>query len=870
MIWHSNDIESVVKELGSNVTTGLNTSACERLLNKIKVKIHNKEKDSGFSRYMLKELKSNNYYFLYSVIAISLIFHFVFNVIDIFTPLALLILAIIKVAVTAFIRTKCSKNIKSLEINTVSKIKVLRDGDVKKIDSNLLVPGDIIYIEEGNYVPADARLIREINLHCDEFAVTGETVPTQKDSTVILDAITEIPDRKNMIFAGSHVLSGSGIAIVTEILDFTEISKGKKISEADQDASLNIEAKLNGLYKLISVSSAAAFALAFLVLTISQLVAKNFTEHPFLNSVTSALLITGALAVGLITTLPKAVTKAAISFGINRMKESGILISNAKTIENIANLQVICADKTGTFTQSKMQLTKLYSGGNTLNVTTDVIGGEHKMLLRLAALCCDGDVEIVKGVSIRHGDATQTAIIAASMEHLGLGKYELDNIYPRMASIPFNAERKLMTSINVIDGTNYVIVRGSVDKLAEKCANDCSDYIKTAEEMSRAGLRTIGVAIKQTQEISVDITPENVESDLNFIGILGLADIPRLDSKEAVKVAKKSGIKIVMITGDAKGAALSTARKLLITDSEENVMTGNEVELLSDEQLLDIINNYNVFAEVTAEVRARIVKAFKDKGYTVAITGDNAVNTESLRLSSVGYSMGKSGSDTAISESEVVVQNDSFASVVESVRCARGIYRKITNALKFVFSAGLSIVLSVIIGSVIFGTHPFTAAEIVLLFAIGILGTSLALTFEKTESSDIFNKIDDTYGIFNLKFIIDVLFNTIIYTLIAIASYLIAFRFNISPSSFCFITLMLSFITSGIVLRRENINLSGFAQNKLFVIFAVATLLLLIILTIIKVGTLMAIGFKYWLVAILIAVLTALIIAAIRSVRNHS
>lgn len=869
MIWHSNDIESVINELGTNITTGLSSSVAEERLNKINTKIKEKEKSNSFLRYAFKELKSTNYYILYAIVAISIIFHFVFGVSNLFTPVILLVLAIIKAFAIAFIRALLNKNIKSLEINTISKIKVLRDSEVKEIFSNLLVPGDIIYIEEGNLVPVDARLIRESNLHCDEFAVTNETVPTGKDATVVLDDISEIPERKNMIYAGSHVLSGSGIAVVTEILDYTEVYKNTKLSENEHDASLNIEAKLSGLNKLISVSSAAVFALVFIISTISQLVAGNFAQHPFLNSVITSLLLVASLSAAFLMSSQKIITKSAISFGINRMKNLGILISNTKTIEKIANLQVICADKTGTFTQSKMQLTKLYSGGHMSSVTTDAIDGEHKMLLRLATLCCDGEVEIVRGVSIRRGDATQTAIIAASMEHLGLGKYELDNIYPRMASIPFNAERKLMTSVNVIDGINYVIVRGSVDKLVDKCTNDCTDYINTAEEMRRGGLRTLGVAIKQIGEISADITPEALESGLNFIGLLGLADIPRLDSKEAVKTAKKAGIKIVMITGDSKTTALSTARKLLITDSEECVMTGEEVTTLNDEQLYEVIGTKDVFAEVTADVRARIVKAFKDNGYTVAITGDNAVNTQSLRLSDVGYSMGKSGSDTAISESEVVIKNDSFASVIDSVRCARGIYRKITNAIKFFFSSSASIIFSTLLGSVIFGTHTFTAAEILLLVLVSIFGTSIAMANEKTEPSDIFNKINSDYGIFNLKFIIDVAFNAGIYTIIAIASYLIAFRVNISPSTFSFITMMLCFILSGIALRQEVISLKDLHKNKILTILSGATLVLLIVLTVLQVGALAAINFKYWLLSILIAVFATLIIAAIRAVRSN-
>ena len=868
MIWHSNDIENVINELGTNITTGLSSTIAQERLEKINEKIRQKEKGSNFSKYAFKELKSNNYYFLYAAVVISIIFHFVFGVSNIFTPIILLVLSVTKAFALAFIRAKCSKNIKGLETNTISKIKVLRDSEVKEINSNLLVPGDIICVEEGSLVPVDARLIRQSNLHCDEYLVTNETVPTEKDATIVLDDISEIPERKNMIYAGSHVLSGSGVAVVTEILDYTEVYKNTKINENDQDTTLNIEAKLSGLNKLISVSSAAVFGLVFLVSTISQLISGLNLEHPFLNSVISALLLTAALGTAFLMSSQKVISKCAISFGIDRMKKSGILISSAKTIEKIAKLQVICADKTGTFTQSKMQLTKLYSGGNTVNVTTDVIDGEHKMLLRLAALCCDGEVEIVRGVSIRRGDATQTAIIASSMEHLGLGKYELDNIYPRMASIPFNAERKLMTSVNVIDGVNYVIVRGSVDKLIDKCNNDCTEYMKVAEEMRRGGLRTLGVAIKQIGEISADITSETLECELNFIGLLGLADIPRLDSKEAVKTAKKAGIKIVMITGDSKTTALSTARKLLITDSEDNVMTGQEVAALNDAQLYEVIGTYDVFAEVTAEVRARIVKAFKDNGHFVAITGDNAVNTQSLRLSDVGYSMAKSGSDTAISESEVVIKNDSFASVIDSVRCARGIYRKMTCAIKFFFSCAAGIILSTTLGSIIFGAHPFTAAQIILLVLIGIFGTSIAITSEKTESNDVYHKIKDDYGIFNLKFIIDVVFNALIYTIIAVASYLIAFRLNISPSTFSFITMMLTFILSGIALRREVIDVKEIQKNKVLTILSSATLVLLIILTTLKVGVLTAINFKYWLLSILISVFAALIIAAIRSVRS--
>ncbi len=868
MIWHSSSTESVIEELKSNLKTGLTNGEASARLEKINSKIESKKERHSLIKYVLDELHQPVYYILVIAIMVALLFHLIFNVFTLFEIIALLLLTGVKAFLGGFVTRRYKLEINKGETIEKSTVKVLRDGNVCEISSSLLVPGDIIQVEEGDYIPADARLITQNDLHCDEFAVTGESVPTPKDAQFLPQEISAITERTNMIYAGSYVVSGSGIAIITEITDYTEYGKLQKLESTNEEFSLGIEQRLTQLSKLISIGATVIYALLFLIAVVFGTINSVYTEYKFMHGLASSLMLVGALGIAFIPSFIETLATASISRGIDRMKRKGISIYQSKTVDNIAKLDVICADKTGAFTQNKMLLTQMYNGSELLNVTTDVITSDYKMLLRLAALCCDGEVSIVKGIPVQSGDATQTAIIAASMEYLGLNKYDLDNIYPRMYELPFDPEKKTMTTINVIDGKKYVIVRGQPQMLIPNCINNCDNFIKTSEEMSAHNLRVVGVATKLLEDDEISLTNEELENNLQFVGLLGLSDIPRLDSRPSVIDCQNSGMKVVMITGDHKSAALITAMKLNIANDESQLLTGEELDELDDDKLCQNIDNFTVFAQVNSQHRTRIISAYKNNGHNVAITGDSLSNTEALRAADVGYSMGSTGSDVAICASEVIIEDDSFSTVVDSVRDCRGIYGCISKSIKFFLSASLGILLSILLGYLIFGVQLITAPEIIFIALFSISAMALGLVYEPSESQDINLIIDNDFEIFKISFLFDIIFRAAIFTLTALVSYSLAGVFGISPTTFTFFTMAITYIFSAFISRTNNQLVSFNNKNKHFLIFAAISVFLITLLIIIAPGKIISFGFIYWIFGVVTALVSNIILLAIKFIRN--
>lgn len=861
MIWHSSDIDSVVSELNSNIENGLSMQEAEARLTNIKQKIKDKSEKFSYIKYLISEIKSPIYYFLFSAAILTLLLHWVFGILSVFEPITLIILAIVKAVFSSVVNFVCERSINSSTLTQTSTTTCLRDGEVKKINSNNLVPGDIIYIESGNYVPVDARLISVNSLHCDEFSISGDSVSIPKDSSSLLDEISPIQERNNMVYAGSHVVSGSGVAIVTEILDYTEYGKIQKIENDSIEQYLPIEDRLTQLSKILKTVLLGVSVAMFLISFICNLVAKIYPEQAFLNSFMNSGLLIAAVSVAFSPEFIKSIAKLALCFGIIKMKKRGIEVYNPQIIAKIAETNLICADKTGTLTQNKMVLTRIFNGLNEINVATDTVDGDYKMILRIAALCCDGDVKFVNGISSHYGDPTQTAIIAASMEHLGLSKYDLDNIYPRMASTPFDPSFKLMSTLNVIDGKNYVIVRGAVDELIPKCINNCERFSEWEKEMSQDGLRVVGVAMKQVDEIVSDLSYDFSETGLNFIGLLGISDMPRVDTRKAVISCQKAGIKVIMFTGDSKSAAFSLAQKMKIASKEEQVLTGAELDTISDEVLLEKICDFTVFSGVDAKQRERIITTFKALEYSIAVTGDGSSNTESMRVANVGYSMGKSGTDSTICESEVVIKDDSFATVVESIKSCRGIYNCIAKAIKFFFSASLGTIAAIILGNLIFGESVLTNCEILLFWLFSIVLTTVALTAEAFSKRDINTKIDNDFGIFKNKVLFDVLFNAAIYLISALVSYSIGTNTN-SPSLFTFCSLILTVIATSLVFRRKGGMISFSMNNKiLFATFGIQVLIMIIL-------SFASFSLLYWFYLLVINLFVILVSLGIKLIRK--
>lgn len=864
MIWHSSELEQVIAQLHTDTQKGLREEDAVKRLSAITDKIKSKNKTFVFFKRFSKEFKKVSNGILWLLAFLTLIFHFVFGTLSISTSVTIAVISVLKAAFYALLYTTGNSAMQKIQNENPTAITVLRDGEKHKISSEKLVPGDIIFVTEGDYVPADARIISEIGLHCDEFAVTGESVPAPKDADFVLEDITQISERKNMLYAGSNIVSGSGCAIVTEILDYTEVYK---IAEANSDGHelLSLQPRLKQLGKLTETVFWAVYAVIFVLMFIVSLIVGT----PFSDALISSAITVCTLFLCISPAYINHISKFAIIGGIKNIEKKGINILRPETVEDIASLQVICADKTGTFTQNNMAVSKLFNGINEINFASDVIDGNNKMILRLAALCCDGDVKLVNGVSVHSGDATQTAILAASMQHLGLKKYDLDNIYPRMACIPFDPNRKLMTTVNVIDGKHFMIIRGGVEQVAEKCINNTEPYLAAAKAMSVDGLRTVGVAVKVLEDDTVDFFAPEAESKMNFIGVIGLADLVRADSKKAVEECKNAGMRVIMLTGDNKETALAVAQKLGIASDLQSVLSGTEIDAFSDEQLCECIDKYTVFSHVDTRHRERIVSAFKDNGYSTAVTGDDIKNAASLRIADVGYSMGNSGTDVAINESQVVIKDDSFFKVVESVRDCRAVFANISKAIKYFFISSVTLILSVLFGIIFFKNGIFGISQIFTLSVFAITFMCVALAFERSEPGDINIIVDNDLDIFKVKYLVDVLF----YSAVNIAVVMLAFIYgksichSSSPQAFAIFGYVLSMIVTFLILRKKDKPLYISKTDKLGNL-AVLSLLLVLFATIILFPAAMPLGFKNIIILLLITSAGGLLNICIKQVRG--
>ena len=578
-------------------------------------------------------------------------------------------------------------------------------------------------MEAGDFVPADARLLHSAGLKSEESALTGESVPSEKDYLAEVKEGAPLGDRHNMVYSGCSITYGTATAVVTATGMDTEMGKIANMLDNEEDGQTPLQQKLAQLGKYLGIVALAACAIIFVVGLANGI--------PVLEIFMTAV----SLAVSAIPEGLPAIVTIVLSIGVQRMVKKNALIRKLPAVETLGGASVICSDKTGTLTQNRMTLTKAYVEGyldpeNISNNNTEGI----KKLLMYGTLCCDGSV-VFHGDEEQHiGDPTETAIVLAAHKN-GMPKEELNKKYPRLAEIPFDSDRKLMTTVNKIDGKNVVIVKGAFDMMAPRCvAGDLETARKVTDAMSENALRVLAVAYKEIDTVPENPTSEELENGLTFMVLVGMIDPPRPEAKEAVAVCRKAGIKPVMITGDHVVTASAIAKELGILLEGDRAITGAELDAMTDSELDAQVENISVYARVSPENKIRIVKAWQRKGQVVSMTGDGVNDAPALKAADIGCAMGITGTDVAKGAADMTLTDDNFATIVDAVREGRGIYANIKKVVGFLLGTNIGEVITVFMAMLLWHKTPLLSMQLLWINLVTDSLPAIALGMEAVES----------------------------------------------------------------------------------------------------------------------------------------
>ena len=640
---------------------------------------------------------------------------------EFFEPALILVIVIVNAIMGMLQESKAEKALDALKNLSAPHARVIREGQEQVIDAAELVPGDVIKLEAGDFVPADAKLVRSVSLKCEESALTGESVPAEKDADALVAEDAPLGDRHNMVFSGCGVTYGTATAVVTATGMNTEMGKIANMLESSEETQTPLQQKLATLGKYLGIVAIVACLVIFVVGLLDGM------------AVMEIFMVAVSLAVSAIPEGLPAIVTIVLSIGVQRMVKKNAIIRRLPAVETLGGASVICSDKTGTLTQNRMTLVKAYTDGGAL----EEIGQNSApvlQLLRYGALCCDGSVVVREDGTVQHiGDPTETSIVFAA-EKQGMPKAKLNEENPRLAEIPFDSDRKLMTPVNRVDGKLIAITKGAFDVLAQRCVRgDIEAARRVNDEMSEQALRVLAVAWRELEEVPQNPTSETLEKDLTFMGLVGMIDPPRPEAKQAVAVCRKAGIKPVMITGDHVVTASAIAREIGILRPGDEAVTGTQLDKMSDAELDQRVRNISVYARVSPENKIRIVKAWQRQGEVVSMTGDGVNDAPALKAADIGCAMGITGTDVAKGAADMTLTDDNFATIVDAVREGRGIYANIKKVVGFLLGTNIGEILTVFFAMILWRESPFLSMQLLWINLVTDSLPAIALGMEAVE-----------------------------------------------------------------------------------------------------------------------------------------
>ena len=717
-MWHTKNIKETAKELRTNIKTGLSEEDVKIRQEEFgKNKIEEGKKVSLLVKF-LAQFKDFMIIILILAAGISALVSYFEGTGDYFDSVIIIAIVIFNGIIGLIQENRAEKSIEALKKMSAPIAKVRRNGKVFTVNGEDIVPGDIVILETGCYVPADIRLINTYNLKIEEASLTGETEAVEKDENILFEnEKVALGDRINMAFASTAVVNGHAEGIVTNIGMGTEVGKIANMIIKNEAPTTPIQKKLEEVGKVLGIACIAICALIFLIGIIKKISAVEM----FMTSV--------GLAVAAIPEGLPAIVTIILSIAVTKMAKRNAIIRKLPAVETLGSSKVICSDKTGTLTENNMKV-------------VEIIGDKSKVL-EYGALCCN--CEVVEGKVA--GEPTEVAIVKEAI------KENKNKVLPRIYEIPFDSNRKLMTVVNELENGKYrIITKGAPEILLNICENYeennninkisdrfLSNIKSKNEKMAQNALRVLGVAYLDVDIMPKEITSDFIERGLTFIGLIGMIDPPRKGVKEAVLACRRAGIKTVMITGDHITTAKAIAKDLEILKGRELAITGEELDKIPDSKLEKEIMSYSVFARVTPEHKVRIVKAFQQTGAVVAMTGDGVNDAPALKKSNIGIAMGLKGTDVAKNAADMILNDDNFVTIVSAVKQGRNIFDNIKKAIHFLIATNIGEIVTIFVGLLLGVKSPLLAIQLLWVNLVTDSLPAIALGLEPPEK-DIMNR----------------------------------------------------------------------------------------------------------------------------------
>ncbi len=703
-MWFSKSKDVCIEELTTHQQNGLTTEEAKKRIEQYgENKLKGKPKKSLFALFFA-QLKDMLIYVLLGAAAITIV---IGEYVD---AVIILMVVVLNAAIGVFQEFKAEKALEALQKMTTPRTLVRRDGSAQEINSEELVPGDIVILDAGRFIPADLRLIESANLQIEESALTGESVPSEKDANSIMnDPKTPIGDKLNMAFMSTVVTYGRAEGVVVETGMNTEMGKIAAILDEDIEELTPLQKRLDELGKTLGFIAIFICALIFGI----ALLQKRDLFEMFLTAISLAV---AAIPEGL-----PAIVAIVLAMGVTRMSKINAIVKKLPAVETLGSVNIICSDKTGTLTQNRMTVVKSFVSAKLKDIPTtgnNFVADEYeKELIKAFVLCSDATYD--NGVGT--GDPTEIALVVWG-DRFNVSRKTLHAEHERVGEKPFDSDRKLMSTLNVIENGYRVCTKGAIDnllKIADSAWIDGNrvplteaiktEFLNSAEQMSDQALRVLGVAIKDTDTV---ISADEMESHLTIVGMVGMIDPPRLEVRNSIVEAKSAGITPIMITGDHKNTAVAIAKELGIASSISESITGAELDLMSDEEFARRVSEFKVFARVSPEHKVKIVKAYKAAGNIVSMTGDGVNDAPSLKYADIGVAMGITGTDVAKNASDMILTDDNFSTIVNAIEEGRNIYSNIKKSVVFLLSCNLGEVIAIFVSVVFFWPMPLLPTQI--------------------------------------------------------------------------------------------------------------------------------------------------------------
>lgn len=772
MIWHNSSINDALSGLGTDGKNGLSSDTVSQRLAKYGLNQLEEKKKKGIVARYIDQFKD----FMVIILIIAAAISTALAVIEIINgghgefiePIAIIAIVLINAVIGVIQEGKAEQALEALKKLSVPRAKVIRDGVLKQVNSNELVPGDIVVVEAGDFIPADGRIIESVSLKIEESALTGESVPVEKDYTLVLDEEMPLADRKNMVFSGCSVVYGRGKYVITDTGMKTEVGKIATMLQSQEEGSTPLKEKLARLGKSLGILALVICAFVF----IEGLITKGLN----LDNIKEMFIFSVSLAVAAIPEGLPAIVTIVLAVGVQRMVKKNAIVRRLPAVETLGSASVICTDKTGTLTQNRMTLVKAFADNEIYDVSEEN-NEKLRPLLKLASLCCDGRVEEAGGEVKLIGDPTETSIVYAAHK---AGLADIYEKYPRLCEIPFDSVRKMMTTVHEIDGKIIAVVKGAPDIMFTKCMEgNIEAAVKANEEMAGSAIRVLAVAVKELTEVPANPSSEEVECGLTLIGLVGMIDPPREEVSGAVKECIKAGIKPVMITGDNVLTATAIGKQIGIFKEGDLSVTGIELSQMSDDELFEKVEKISVYARVSPEDKIRIVKCWQRKGHIVAMTGDGVNDAPALKGADIGCAMGITGTDVAKGASDMVLTDDNFATLVVAVREGRGIYKNIKKAIQFLLGSNISEILTVFIAMLVYEASPVTAIQILCVNLVTDSLPALALGMEPVDKDVMDEKPrPKNEGVFARGMGLQIVLHGIMLTALTLSAFVIGYAGN--------------------------------------------------------------------------------------------